>query len=616
MSSHYGHDMMSFLRDLPNHLGSAYATALYVLTHGQRCPPTQAIASLGIFDLAAFSALSRHRDLPVFPVLPETSRRSCLAMYMNPLGRLLIRNGSKATEDQSHDDLGTTIGYVKVPRRVMSEINDNFARALQIEEQNLLKIRRFLDKLNASGRLAETVDDVIDHVQHVEAVGFYVADRFVARMERFTNLIDSAKCDAPGILSSLRVKAYADWSDDDILIVGALHALFISGRSVRFEEFNGACLTATALFNKLFELLRSYERVAGVCEAPVDGDLDQLARLIRQQSSKSEGSNWLRYRWILGLTFLKTEKILPSMESTERPFPHLSEFGEDFELLVGSHPPAGISEWQFFQKLALASLDRDLKDVPLTQWSEAAKRWIEYLMERIVSSAVLATESDYGMSSSLRDLSLLVASDDKKLMENVHALENTDFFTCFVSKGFRYRLDSDLASKIAHSVQKRMMFNRWHFIPGNFERGSISPKRHWYYPPLLPDIAFHSDVHHAGHARAQVKYSVRAPGPDMSRPPLVIMNRSYRGFYDVRVVRMDGQPFTTEELLRVRRRTLWLEPLYQVLAEHLTRGGVRVPIIGFQPGEYLDIESGAASPTFDLQIREQENDLVFKGTVA
>ena len=42
------------------------------------------------------------------------------------------------------------------------------------------------------------------------------------------------------------------------------------------------------------------------------------------------------------------------------------------------------------------------------------------------------------------------------------------------------------AQAIAASVQKRMMFNRWHFIPGNVERERVPRTRHWYYPPLVP----------------------------------------------------------------------------------------------------------------------------------
>jgi hypothetical protein len=198
------------------------------------------------------------------------------------------------------------------------------------------------------------------------------------------------------------------------------------------------------------------------------------------------------------------------------------------------------------------------------------------------------------MSSSLRDVGQLVEHDEAALVATIHKLTPADFFTCFVADDFAGRLDAETAHVIATSVQKRMMFNRWHFVPGNLERPLVSKSRHWYYPPLVPDLAEHSDMHRAAHNRARVKFSIRAPGPDMSRPALQIAQQRYRGFYDVRVVRVDGEPFTTEEMLRARRRTLWLEAVYGVLTSYLQSVVAdRFVIKGFQPGLYLDLSSGA-----------------------
>lgn len=200
----------------------------------------------------------------------------------------------------------------------------------------------------------------------------------------------------------------------------------------------------------------------------------------------------------------------------------------------------------------------------------------------------MTTKSDYGMSSALRNVEVLMKHDEPALLRAVHALVPSDFYTCFVSAGFGTSFDKELADAIALSVQRRMMFNRWHFIPGNLERLRIESGRHWYYPPLIPDIAIHSDVHRAAHARAQVKYSIRAPGPDMSAKPLVIAGRPYRGFYDVRVVRMAGSEFTTEDMLRVRRRTLWMAQVYAAIVDHM-KSGHSFRITGFAPGRYRNI---------------------------
>jgi len=585
----YGQDMLTFVTDFQSHLGSGYETILYLLTHGDRYPSTQAVASLGLFDRAAFEVLSKYPDIPVSAEPAKDGAQASLVIYMNSLGRVHIRKADDERFSYESKDKITEIGYLNFAQNILSEVEDNFSNALAIEVQQFQKVKRALDALHITGSLPDVLEKVIDHVEHVESVGFYVGDRFFARIDRFVNLIDS-KGQQEGFLPKLRKKPYVEWSNDEILIVAALHALFLSGRAVRFEEFNGLSLTATTLLEKLHCLLQSYIDAGCAYEAPINVELFQLAQIVRDQSLKSEGSGWLRYRWIYGLNFQKNERILHSTRSSEKLSGYLREFADEYEELVDGTLPEGIDEQDFFRRLARAALELDVQGVGCGKCSEASNGWFEYLIEKIVASAILATKADYGMSSSLRDISCLSEPDEAKLMDVVHALQASDFFTCFVSKNFRGKLEKSVADTIADSVQRRMMFNRWHFIPGNFERASIPKARHWYYPPLIPDIAIHSDIHRGGHARAQVKFSVRAPGPDMSRPPLLIGNRDYRGFYDVRVVRMAGKEFTTEDMLRTRRRTLWMEALYSVWADHSATGDDhKLTITGFQPGKYLDI---------------------------
>ena len=98
-------------------------------------------------------------------------------------------------------------------------------------------------------------------------------------------------------------------------------------------------------------------------------------------------------------------------------------------------------------------------------------------------------------------------------------------------------------------------------------------------------------------SRARVKYSIRAPGPDMSRPPLNIARGLSRGFYDVRVVRTEGEGFSLDDILLVRRRTLWLEPVYAALTTYLMSPACkRLEVTGFQPGDYYDMPAVPAPP--------------------
>lgn len=592
-TSLYGFDLAQYVLGDEVRSGRGYDVAVQALTHGGIQPLDQARKALGLHDEAALDVLAKHPEIGAQSSVEPDRADAALVMYVNTLGRLHIRPASLPRVTYDEDDRAVDIAYVPVTDAVLKEIGARLDALRRTEAEAFAEVRSAMDRLHADGRLATVLEEVIDHVEHVESVGFYVGDRFLALIDRYVNLIDDKT--SKGFLNALRDKPYARWSEDEVLVVAALHALFISGRSVRFEEFNGAVLSARDLIARLDQISQAYRLAGGKVEMPPGQDLFERAWTVHQQAAQAVGQPWLRYRWIYGLSFLKTEHVLGSTDSNEREDVWIDEFGDDYDELVSNRADFMKSEHVAMAFLAAACLARDVAGTPCGRGSGAVTGWVEYLMEKIVASAVRATNADYGMSSSLRDINRLATYDEPTLVDEIHALTPQHFFTCFVSNDLVARLGAEEAAAIANSVQKRMMFNRWHFIPGNLERPLVRKKRHWYYPPLVPDIAVHSDMHRAAHNRARIKYSIRCPGPDMSRPALHIGNERYRGFYDIRVVRMEGDEFTTEDLLRVRRRTLWLEAVYAALAQHSMRPGCTpLKVMGFRTGSYSDIAAGPA----------------------
>ncbi|KVC59164.1 hypothetical protein [Burkholderia stagnalis] len=585
----YGFDMTEYLRGDAHAGQPACDVALHAVTHGGIYPLGQARLALGAYERAALDVLQRHRELRIDGDTPaDVAGGTTLALYVNSLGRLHIRPASEPKVAYEERDSWVDLGTVTVGDDVLAEIDTALAAWRAIERRSFAEVRAAMDRAQAEGNLSRILEEVIDHVEHVESVCFYVGDRFFALIDRFTNLIDSKT--GKGHLPRLRELPYAEWSEEDVLIVAALNALFLSGRSVRFEEFNGALLTAQDVVGRLNQLAASYTDAGCEVAVPLDLDLFERAQKIREQTLCAIGKPWLRYRWIYGLNFQKTERILHSAVSTEAHDQWYREFGDDFRQFVSPHGEFAPPEYVAMALLANAAIARDVAGVPCEAGSAAVTSWIEYLIEKTVASAVLATGSDYGMSSSLRDIGQLVTYDEPTLIDTVHALTPASFFTAYVSHKTIARYGDAESKMIASSVQKRMQFNRWHFIPGNFERPLIRSSRHWYYPPLVPDISSHSDMHRAAHNRARVKYSIRVPGPDMSRPPLNIAGQRYRGFYDVRIVRAEGDEYSTEDMLRVRRRTLWLEALYTALVNYLmTPDAKRLVVKGFEAGTYLDL---------------------------
>lgn len=596
--THFGFDMIELVKGYEQYAHSAAKAIEYIITQGNRYPLEHAIEALGIYDVAAFEALQWHPDIAMsldLDMAAYEGNPSILVVCINSLGRLYLRPANWNFEEISTDDIEhKKLGFIVLPIALLRDLERHHEIAQQREKNACKRLRENMDEIHVAGGMDAVLDSVIDNVEHVESVCLYLDDRFLALIDRFNNLVDSKS--GNGYLNELRKKSYTDWSDSEVLIIAALQALFLSGRSVRFEEFNGITLTAARLYEKLQHLISLYRQVGCEFELPRDASVFDIARTIRDQTFKAMGQNWLRYRWTYGLTFQKNERILERIDSTEDPLIYVAEFEKEYRQMVGTEPAKARDEATFFRDLAYAALEHDAANIPCPYASQSAHGWTEHLIEKIVASSVVATQADYGMSSSLRNLGKLLKPERPELIEAMQALTPNDFYTCFVSKGFSEHLENNIANMIATTVQKRMMFNRWHFIPGNFDRTEIATDRHWYYPPLIPDIAIHADMHRAAHTRAQVKFSIRAPGPDMSRPPLEFGGQRYRGFYDIRIVRMEGEEFSLEDLLRARRRTLWMEKIFDVLAGHLHRGsGKPFEVKGFEPGKYLDLPSGSVT---------------------
>src|SRR5262249_17085447 len=226
---------------------------------------------------------------------------------------------------------------------------------------------------------------------------------------------------------------------------------------------------------------------------------------------------------------------------------------------------------------------------------------LELLFEEIVASAVLATGADYGMSSSIRRPGALFASSESAMRQAVLSLTPKDFFCCIVATRQLKDLYGDkLAWDVFRAVQARMQFNRWHFIAGNLPGDAVPADRHFFYPPVMPDLAEWSDQFHAGHTRAGVRFAVRAPGPDMSCPALTISRVDFRGFYDVRVVRVEGPPFALNDLTIVRAHCLWLGAIWQRIVARCDQDPAARKAIAFESfvnGKGRILGDGDVAPT-------------------
>jgi hypothetical protein len=402
------------------------------------------------------------------------------------------------------------------------------ARLLEAVERE--PFERMLSDLEHKAQLGDAVREVADNVNHVETVYVYVGRDLFARSDVGNTLLRK------GELPALAELPLREWSPNARLFVAAFRLLFASGRSIRIEEFNGRQLSAYAVRRWLERKHQLYSVHLGV---PYERcrDLWELAETVGALRRRLEPCGAVAFRRVTGMTMAKRESVsrLAELDRTadDLASPLLGRFARCCSISVDDDLT------EIVRSLTITALEAKIADPNSTL--------LDGLLERIVLSAVCAAEADYGMSSSIRDLARL-KPDEHTRCAGVLSLAKQDFFCASLPHpALVGRIDEDTMRDVLQSVASRMQFNRWHFVAGNFERGEIPAKRHYFFPPLVPDVAEWSDLRHPGHTNASVRYTIRAPGPALWEPPLHVFGNEYRGFFDIRLVRMTGPGFTLRE---------------------------------------------------------------------
>ena len=280
------------------------------------------------------------------------------------------------------------------------------------------------------------------------------------------------------------------------------------------------------------------------------GQVGALAKCLKDKP-------WVRYRRVNGITFQKQEHCIQlTADQTSQQIVKTS-----LHLLRSKWPCAAADFARaFFSQVAQKAIEASCLETELQPSGQApyagATSALERLIEDVVISAVQATDADYGMSSSLRRPGELFVDTTAELAAAVGALCPKDFYCCIAGTGeLQQRFGERLNGDVFRAVQARMQFNRWHFVPGNLPRSLVADDRHYFYPPVMPDLAEWVDQFHAGHVRARCAIPSDRRS-EIIDAPLEISGHEFCGFYDVRVVRVDDKPFDIQDLVIVRTHSM------------------------------------------------------------
>jgi len=578
-------------RDPRNRQLPAYDALCRMLTYSDRLSLKTAVESLGFLEREIFRRTEIDSTLRLQDQAQEGVDSVPFTVGYGELGKLYITQQSSTAD--ATPSIAFLAGALHVPLAAYEAAQVAAKAQWDVETRLRREMSRVLVEADARGALGALLDDVADSVRHVEAVYLYIDDAIWGVAERCSTLLGGKG--EEGVMPRLRRTPLAAWTSAEKFGIVALRALFVSGRSVRFEEYNGKHLTAIGLCQRFSELEDMYVGQGAGVPHPQPSDIVERAARIRELSLQSVRQGWVRYRAINGLTYVKNEAVTaaPSRAMVNALVPR--SIVDLYESWLRRRHHRDLDYEDLFSDLARFALR------PSSSGSSErgpAKSRVEVLMQEIVTSATLQVNADYGMSSSIRSIEPLLEGDHERFVDRLLALTPKEFFTCIVSRPGLTAINGDHVQKhIYTAVQQRMQFNRWHFIAGNFGDERIRANRHFYYPPVIPDIAEWADQRHAGHVNGDVRFSIRCPGPDMAEPPFMINDREYRGFYDIRVVRMIGPPFTTADMLKVRAHRQWLGIVWrELVARSETAAGVWT-ITGFETGCGYEPQMETLPPT-------------------
>lgn len=489
-----------------------------------------------------------------------------------PITRSPLCGVSLWKPDELPESRTEPLAGMRVPPEVLDMVDEE-ERSLQAREAaEFHEVDAILRSWESKGELDRRLAQLADWVERVETVYVFVGREVFSKSDAGSNTLTR-----DGRLVDLRQRPVETWSAADRLFVVLAHCLFSSGRSVRFEEFNGVQLSATGLRQFLLERHANYCAAIGrLPHSPGGMPLPQLAEEVRVlQGQVDRCSPLMRYRRINGLTFVKNEYL------ADFPLPRDPDVLPE---LVAHHgrvhlnvKPTGRVRTDL-RSLATAAALLDA-EAAAGDGDRAKHGAVGELLAAIVLSAIHATESDYGMSSSVRDLTRLRGARPGG-PEGVLTLKKGDFFCCCLPHTTRMAATGEEPGPTLWRAAQRMMYNRWHFAPGEFDREDIPDKRHYFFPPQVPDIAEHAEHHHGGHIASRVRFSIRAPGAQVWHPPFTVFGHGFRGCYDIRLVRMEGPAYTLRELREAVRHCSLVDELWRTLADGVQNATLPVRAVG------------------------------------
>ncbi|MEN3356196.1 MAG: hypothetical protein V7637_178 [Mycobacteriales bacterium] len=566
-----------------------------LLTLGGHVPADVQLRALGSADeiaLWALSGVSWRADWAAGADGAEGADRAGggAAVFVGELG--LCTNGRVAVRVPSRGPLATEVdlvdGVLHVPwtAQALADYQAAVVRAATRRAGAIADCRAWLAAAGPGGR-ADLLEQLKDAAQRTAPFVLY-QDR-----KQYTNFRDrntiTGKTLWPGhpdcALSGLQALPLELWSDNDAELVVCLALLVRSAGYARIEEANGTQLTLDHVAYLLERTRQAYSGVPGEPRIPPAAStgvagLNDLAERLRARRP-GLGRTVQLYREIHGALMHKVERVAgPPGPGAER---------READLCARLRERLPVSG------RTLHELGASVAAAPgwLARPHGGFGTGLESLVHATVVAANAVFEADFAMSRGMRSLPRLVRALRAQDWSQIAQWDLPEYFCCVVpaEPARRYFGDSvEQLADIAWAISARMQYNSWHFIAGNLPKVADVVARDYFVPPTIPDLAYHSDQHHHGHVAARVRWSIRSP------QPVTVLDRTFTGFIDLRLLRCEGPRFDEQDLLAARRGSAFIAGATSAAAA-LVAAGTDIEITSFDPDWHWATIAAPESPT-------------------
>jgi hypothetical protein len=492
---------------------------------------------------------------------------------LNTSGRVIVRVPAKGPLSGEEKLVG---GVLRVPwsQRALSDYRAELDRAIARSRDSVADCREWLAAAGPGGR-QDVLENLKEAARRTAPFVLYSGDR------QYTNFRDrntlTGKTLWPGhpdcALSSLTNVPLELWSDSDVLMVVCLMLLVRSAGFARIEEANGTQLTTDHVAHLLERTRLAYNGVPGGQQVPPAAStrvtaLNDLAEAVARRRREITTRVQL-YREIHGPLMHKIERVAAAPAAA----PAADARRLEAELCARVRDRLPVSGD------TLEELSASIEASPgwLAEPHGEFGTGLESLVYETVCAAAAAFDADFAMSRGMRSLTALIKALREQEWSKIATWDIPHFFCCVVPAPQAGRHFGDSPSRLADtawSISARMQYNSWHFLVGNLPKVPEIVARDYFVPPTIPDIAYYSDQHHHGHVAAKVRFSIRSP------QPVTVLDRTFNGFVDLRLLRCEGLPFDERDLLAAHRTSAFIAKATG-LAAALVANGADIEITKF-----------------------------------